>query len=82
MLTELTDAQTEQLCGGGIITPNAKAGKTPSTPGNSGTSPNMGDPLSVGLTPFFPPLPARKMPGLGRLKKSSSTGSTGTEPRK
>lgn len=77
LFAELTDTNAEQLCGGAIQTPEGSAGnsaKAPDGGGNISTTPVATGP---GLTPFYPALPTRKLPGLGPLNGASKTSKTG-----
>lgn len=74
LVAELTDTCSETLSGGTIITPQGKAenmGKNPPSADNTATNtniPNILNPASLGLTPFYPPLPKMKLAPLGSLK--------------
>jgi hypothetical protein len=73
LISDIQDAIAEQLCGG-TMTPDTATDASNTTTPETNTKNAIPSPASYqkyGLTPFFPNLPATKLPRLGSLDPSA-----------
>lgn len=83
LVSEINDIKAEKICGGTMTAPQTTEENSPSTipapaTGSQRTIPSPTAYNDLGLTPFFPDLPATKLPRLGQLDPNNRT----VSPRK
>ncbi|MEA5575925.1 hypothetical protein [Anabaena sp. UHCC 0451] len=81
LVSEINDIKAEKICGGMMTAPQTIEENSPSTIPATGSQRNISSPRAyneLGLTPFFPDLPATKLPRLGQLDPNNRT----VSPRK